>query len=141
MADLERLRTQLRSRGMRVTGQRERILLAVAGLGHGTPEEILAAVNADGGSALASSTVYRALDALEGVGAVRHTHIDPRSASYQLDTHEDHVHVRCSECGSIGQVPVSVLDGVAEAIERHSGYHVDLTHIALHGRCAQCRPS
>ena len=140
-ADLERLRSQLRARGMRVTAQRERILVAVAALGHGTPEEILGAVNDDGGSILPSSTVYRALDALEGAGAVRHTHIDPRSPSYQLDTHDDHLHLRCSECGRIGEVSVSVLDGVAEAIERRSGYQVDLTHIAVHGRCPQCRTS
>jgi Fur family ferric uptake transcriptional regulator len=126
---------------MRVTGQRERILVAVAGLGHGTPEEILAVVNGDGGSVLPSSTIYRALDALEDAGAVRHTHIDPRSPSYQLDTHDDHVHLRCSTCGRLGEVPVSVLDGVAEAIEGQSGYQVDLTHIALHGRCPQCRTS
>ncbi len=140
-ADLERLRTRLRSAGLRVTGQRERILVAVAGLGHGTPEEILAAVHADGGSALPSSTVYRALEALEAAGAVRHTHLDQRSPSYQLDTHDDHVHLRCRECGGLGEVPIEVLDGVAEAIELRSGYQVDLTHIAIHGRCPQCRTS
>lgn len=126
---------------MRVTGQRERVLRAVAELGHGTPEELLAAVNADGGSPLPSSTVYRALEALEEAGAVRHTHLDHRSPSYQLDTHSDHLHLKCRECGRLGEVSVSVLGGVAEAIERASGYQVDLTHIAVHGRCPQCRTS
>ena len=84
---------QLRAQGMRMTMQRQRVLDAVAALGHATPEDVVAQVARDGGPALAPSTVYRALDALESLGVVGHTHLYHRAPRYPLADHADHIHV------------------------------------------------
>ena len=76
-----------------MTPQRQRVLDAVATLGHATPEEVVDRVVADGGATLAPSTVYRALDALESLGVVGHTHLDHRAPSYHLADHADHIHL------------------------------------------------
>lgn len=139
--DLGDLGDRLRARGLRLTPQRERVVRAVAGLGHGTAEEVLAAVNADGGRPVPPSTVYRCLEALEASGAVRHTHLDHRSPSYQLVDHDSHVHLVCRHCGRVGEVDLAVLDGLQATIEGASGFEADLTHMAIHGRCSACRTS
>jgi Fur family ferric uptake transcriptional regulator len=55
---------RLRAKGMRLTRQRERIIDAVHGLGHATPDGLAAAVARDGGPTLSLSTIYRNLEAL-----------------------------------------------------------------------------
>ena len=54
----------LRSKGYRLTPQRELVLRAVERLGHATPDEVLTAVREES-QAVNVSTVYRALELLE----------------------------------------------------------------------------
>lgn len=129
---------QLRAQGKRLTSQRARVLDAVQRLGHGTPEAISAAVQADGGPAIPASTVYRALDALQDLGLVTHTHVDHRVPSYHLATHADHVHVMCRECGWVGQVEVAAAAALVHALRERLGFEADMTHAAVHGLCADC---
>lgn len=129
----------LRSRGKRLTRQRQRVVSALAGCEHATPEEIHERVSADGGPALPVSTVYRCLEALEELGIVRHTHLDHRAPSYQLADHDDHIHLVCQECGAVSQVPLDLAAPLTHAIDERTGFAVDLTHVALQGSCPRCR--
>jgi Fur family ferric uptake transcriptional regulator len=126
------LATAMRAKGMRWTAPRRRIVDALARLGHATPEEIVAEVTADGGSELAPSTVYRALDALQELGFVAHSHFEKRSPSYHLAGHADHVHLVCLGCGDVGELPV-------QALRRERGFAAEVTHLAVQGWCAGCR--
>ncbi|MBP6996311.1 MAG: transcriptional repressor [Phycicoccus sp.] len=130
---------QLRARGRRLTSQRARVLAALEGAGHVTPEELVVAVAADGGPALPASTVYRALDALQESGLVDHTHVDHRVPSYHLAHHANHVHLLCRGCGAVLEVSRSVGDDFAAEIARRSGFVVELGHAAIHGHCADCQ--
>src|SRR4051812_17748339 len=94
---------RLRARGKRLTSQRERVLGALGSLGHATPDEIVDAVAGDGGDAVPASTVYRALEALQELGLVGHTHVDHRAPSYHLAEHATHLHVVCRGCGWVGE--------------------------------------
>ncbi|GAB77815.1 nickel uptake regulator, Fur family [Austwickia chelonae] len=137
---VEEVAEVLRSRGLRMTSQRERVLRAVARLVHGTPEEVSAMVNADGGSLMPPSTVYRNLDTLERIGAVSRTQLGKRAPSYHLASHGDHVHVVCSCCREVGEAPVDGARAFAAAVEEASGFVVDLRHMAVQGWCAECAP-
>ena len=64
----------LRARGDRVTPQRQLVLAAVTKLEHATPEEIWADVQQTA-SGVNISTIYRALELLEQLGLVTHTHL------------------------------------------------------------------
>ena len=64
----------LRARGYRVTPQRQLVLAAVTKLEHATPEDIWAEVQQTA-SGVNISTIYRALELLEQLGLVTHTHL------------------------------------------------------------------
>lgn len=138
MGRVSDLATAMRAKGMRLTAPRRRIVEALARLGHATPEEIVAAVVADGGSDLAPSTVYRALEALQDLGFVAHSHLEKRSPSYHLAGHADHVHLVCLGCGGIDQLPVAAAAGFTAAILRERGFRAEVTHLAVQGWCATC---
>lgn len=126
---------RLRARGLRVTPQRRRVLEAVASLGHATPEQIHAAVqpHAD------LSTVYRALELLEELELVRHTHLGHGSPTWSVREEEVHLHLVCQTCQSVREVPASVATDLQRRLEEEQGFWLDLGHLSLTGRCPQCR--
>ena len=136
---MNQLGERLHAQGMRLTRQRERVLQAVSALGHATPEEVLTRVSADGGATLPASTIYRCLEALEDSGVVRHTHLDHKAPSYQLAEHDDHIHLVCRDCGAVEEVPAGTAAAFVAAVSAASGFEAELTHTAIHGRCARCR--
>ncbi len=93
----------LRSKGYRLTPQRELVLRAVERLGHATPDEILGAVREES-QAVNISTVYRTLELLEELGLVRHAHITDRAPTYHSAAAPEHVHLVCRECKNITEV-------------------------------------
>lgn len=121
-----------------MTPQRQRVLDAVSRLGHATPEDVVAQVGRDGGPALAPSTVYRALDALESLQIVGHTHLDHRAPSYHLADHADHIHLVCRTCGRVQECPKGYADGFAGNVLACTGFVADVTHMAIHGECDSC---
>ena len=129
---------RLRAQGRRMTPQRQRVLDAVARLGHATPEDVVAEVARDGGPALAPSTVYRALEALESLQIVGHTHLDHRAPSYHLADHADHIHLVCRSCGRVQECPKEYAEGFAGNVLAGSGFVADVTHMAIHGECGTC---
>lgn len=128
----------VRASGRRLTAQRSRVLSAIAELGHATPEEIVASLAASEEGAMAASTVYRNLDALQEIGLVDHTHVDHRVPSYHLAEHADHIHLVCRRCGRVQDVPAELGDIFAQAVRSKLGFVVEMTHAAVHGRCADC---
>lgn len=130
---------RLRARGKRLTSQRERVLGAVGRLGHATPDDIVDAVASDGGGQVAASTVYRALEALQELGLVGHTHVDHRAPSYHLAEHATHLHVVCRGCGSVGEAPLTMADELVARLDESLGFAADVSHAAVHGLCRKCR--
>ena len=128
---------ELRRRGYRLTPQRQLVLEAVGELGHGTPDEIAAAVRQKA-SGVNISTVYRTLELLEELGLVRHTHLGHGAPTYSVATDDDHVHLVCRDCGAVEEVAPDVLDDVVHRLERERGFSVDVGHFAVFGRCREC---
>ncbi len=131
------LRRELHQRGLRMTPQRQLVLDAVRGLGHATPEQICARVQ-ETAPAVNITTVYRTLDLLERIGVVRHTHLGHGAPSYSEQEHQ-HVHLVCHDCGTVAEVPTDLMDGLAERLTDTHGFDLDVTHVALSGRCRDCR--
>jgi Fur family transcriptional regulator, ferric uptake regulator len=129
---------ELRARGYRVTPQRQLVLEAVTKLEHATPEEIWADVQQTA-SGVNISTIYRALELLEQLGLVTHTHLGHGAPRYHLAAEAEHVHLVCSECGRVSQVdPEAVASLVADLDDKY-GFETDVGHLAVFGRCAECR--
>jgi Fur family ferric uptake transcriptional regulator len=135
------LAERLRSRGLRLTAQREQVLAAVAEVEHATPEAIVARLRehaAPGAAAPDTSTVYRTLELLERLGLVWHTHLGKGAPVYHAAEHP-HLHVVCASCGSIASAPPGLLDAAVERLATDLGFTVDVGHVALSGTCAACR--
>ncbi len=128
---------QLRARGYRLTPQRQLVLESVGELGHGTPDEIAAAVRQTA-SGVNISTVYRTLELLEELGLVRHTHLGHGAPTYSVATDDDHVHLVCRDCGQVAEASASVFDGAVARLAGDHGFSVDVGHFAVFGRCRSC---
>lgn len=128
---------RLRDQGYRVTPQRQLVLEAVNRLDHATPETILTEVQrtAEG---LNLSTVYRTLEVLERVGLVTHTHIGHGSPSYHSVDECPHLHLVCSGCGKVTSVDADIAADFIAKLVQQTGFHPDVRHLSLHGRCAEC---
>jgi Fur family transcriptional regulator, ferric uptake regulator len=128
---------RLRAAGLRSTGQRRAVLEALSVLGHATVDELAAAVQRRMPE-VSLSTVYRTLEALDAVGLVTHTHLHHGAPTYHSVDEEPHIHLVCEACGAVASESVEVALDLAAAVHRAAGFRVDLTHLALHGRCARC---
>ena len=127
----------LRSRGYRLTPQRELVLHAVERLGHATPDEVLSAVREES-QAVNVSTVYRTLELLEELGLVRHAHLHDRAPTYHSTAGPAHVHLVCRTCGSVTEVATEVVDPLIRALHDHHGFSTDVGHLTIFGTCASC---
>jgi Fur family ferric uptake transcriptional regulator len=126
------LASRLRSRGLRVTPQREQVLATVRALGHATPEQISEQV-----SGVDVTTVYRTLELLEELGLVRHAHLGHGAPSYR-PAEDDHIHVVCHICGRVVDADPTLVDDIADRLRAESGFVLDRSHFTVFGRCRDC---
>ena len=127
----------LRSKGYRLTPQRELVLRAVVRLGHATPDDILTAVREES-LAVNISTVYRTLELLEELGLVRHAHITDRAPTYHPTTAPAHVHLVCRECHAITEVAPDVIAPLTDTLRERYGFTTDVGHLTIFGTCGDC---
>ncbi len=130
---------ELRARGYRVTPQRQLVLEAVTKLEHATPEEICADVQATA-RGVNISTIYRALELLEQLGLVTHTHLGHGAPRYHLAAEAQHVHLVCAQCGQVTQVGPDAVSTLVTALRDNHGFETDVGHLTVFGCCASCRP-
>lgn len=131
------LRRTLHERGLRMTPQRQLVLDAVRTLRHATPEQVCHRVQQTTPT-VNITTIYRALDLLEGLGLVRHTHLGHGAPVYSAEAHE-HLHLVCHRCGRVTEQPSGLLDDVAQRLRAECGFELDASHLALSGTCEDCR--
>jgi Fur family ferric uptake transcriptional regulator len=129
----------LRADGGRVTTGRRAIVhaLLAAPDHHVTADDVAAMVQADHPD-VHLSTVYRTLEALERLGIVDRVGLGPGGAVYHLTDHVHH-HLVCEECGSVTEVPASVLASLAVDLSERYEFRLSDHHLALRGRCRNCR--
>ena len=128
---------ELRSRGYRLTPQRQLVLEAVGEIGHATPEEIATAVRRTA-SGVNISTVYRTLELLEELGLVRHAHLGHGAPTYSVAGNDDHVHLVCRDCDAVEEASTELVQDVVTRLATEKGFTVDVGHFALFGRCKSC---
>jgi Fur family transcriptional regulator, ferric uptake regulator len=85
-------------------------------------------------------TVYRNLDALSRVGAVRRLEIGHGEARFDGDCGW-HYHVRCAECGRLTDVRGLTIEVQPEAVARLTGYRIVGHHLGFVGICPSCQDS
>lgn len=136
-ARLRRILALLRQQGGRVTTARRALVSAlVQAEGHVTAEDLAAQVHGTHPD-VHLSTIYRALDTLEALGVLDHTHLGHGRAVYHL-ADDPHQHLVCEVCGTVIEVPDSTFSQLSSALRERYGFVLRPTHFAVLGRCAAC---
>jgi len=86
------------------------------------------------------STILRAIWTLEKQARVQRIDLGDGKARYEAPR-DHHEHVRCTQCGSIAEVPGCVVDEAAAGIEARTGYQVQSHQVVFAGLCPNCRPA
>src|SRR4051812_34205818 len=134
----EAVRDQLRARGLRWTPQRRLILDVIAEAeGHVTGAEFVDRCRARDRDTT-PSTVYRTLDVLEELGYLAHSHAADGREEYHVRPVAEHAHLHCSDCGGAWEIASSEVRSFARALRRDHGFGVDIAHLTIAGRCAEC---
>jgi Fur family ferric uptake transcriptional regulator len=129
---------ELRSRGYRVTPQRQLVLEAVARLSHATPEEVASSVQQTA-KGVNISTIYRTLELLDSLGLVTHTHLNHGAPTYHLASDAGHVHLVCQNCGKIDEASRDEVAPLTDVLSERHGFETNVSHLTVFGRCNDCR--
>ena len=78
------------------------------------------------------------IETLENVGLVQHTHLGHGGATYHAAEELTHLHLVCSDCGSVGDAPIDVAANFVQNLSDDYGFKTDVTHFAIYGTCAAC---
>jgi len=138
MTQVKDIAFRLSQKGYRMTPQRLMILEAIEGAsGHVSAEEIYQDIRRRY-PGLNISTVYRTLDLLKGTGLVTETDMGDGRVRFHSMGHEHHHHLVCSKCGKVIDLDEETLSPLTSVLSDKYGFHADLKHLAIFGRCKGC---
>jgi Fur family ferric uptake transcriptional regulator len=129
----------LRSRGLRLTQERQTLFAEVfAQHGHVDAEELLAAMRRQG-SRISRATVYRNLALLERSGLVRKHRLTRNRHLYEhVHAGLDHDHLACQGCGRVVEFRSPAIAALLGEICRAHGFEPGRHALQILGRCHAC---
>ncbi len=129
----------LRSRGFRITPQREMIIEAIAHQGdHINAEEVFKRVQTRARS-VNIATIYRTLDLLVEQGLASRIDLGEGRVMYATNQHGPHIHLVCRQCGQITDADQELLTSLTRQLKASYGFAADLQHISVLGLCPSCQ--
>ncbi len=130
---------KLSEQGYRLTPQRMMVLSAIeSSHNHITAEEIYAQVVAKYPH-VNLSTVYRTLELLKKLRLVTETDLGGGHVSYHPADKGHHHHLVCQQCGAVTDLDEATLAALKSSLHREYHFDADLRHLAIFGRCLNCR--
>jgi Fur family ferric uptake transcriptional regulator len=127
----------LRQHGLQVTAQRLAVLRAVSGRSHSTADDIDKLVRAEIG-AISRQAVYDALAVLTEKGLLRRIQPAGSPARYENRVGDNHHHVVCRNCGSMGDVDCAVGHVPCLTAADDLGYEINEAEVIYWGSCPEC---
>ena len=125
--------------GYRLTPQRIMVLSAIEDSDdHISAEEIYAQIVAKYPQ-VNISTVYRTLELLKRLGLVTETDLGGGRVRYHSAEKGHHHHLVCEKCGTIIDIDESTLARLQDVLLHRYNFSARLSHVAIFGRCANCR--
>jgi Fur family transcriptional regulator, ferric uptake regulator len=136
--DADQITRAFADRGLRLTRQRRAVLDTVAG----TSSSVSALEVFDAARLrcpeLGLTTVYRTLDILGEIGALRRVH-GHRHCEAFVPAGAVHGHtVVCSSCGRVEEFTACDMHAVADAAGEQTGYRITEHFLQLSGLCGRC---
>ena len=139
MSPCETFIDTLRSRGYRITPQREMIIEAIAHAGqHVNAEEVYAEIQ-NRTHAVNIATVYRTLDLLVEQGLASCVDLGEGRVIYATHQHGPHIHLVCRQCGKVTDANQDLLARLTQQLQATYQFAADLQHISILGLCSDCQ--
>lgn len=132
--------TQLRASGLRVTRPRIAVLQAVRRHPHTDTESVFSTVRSSLPE-VSRQAVYDVLAALTAAGLVRRIQPSGSVARYECRVGDNHHHVVCRSCGTIGDVDCAVGEAPclnADGSSIPEGFEFDEAEVIYWGYCPDC---
>ena len=127
----------MRSRGLRVTPQRQCVIGVLVGdESHPTVESIYERARAQM-PAISLKTVYQTVHDLEALGAVRVLDVGTGSVRVDPNVEHTHHHLICTRCGKVRDVLVDI-GGLRIPARDRRGFTVDDVEVHFRGLCDKC---
>ena len=129
----------LRSRGVRLTSQRQLVVRRAAAYLHFTAEELVSDVQTFDAS-VARGTVYRTLALLYRTGVVEKHDFRYGPPNYEVTLAKaHHDHLMCVQCGEIIEFQEPRVETLQDQVVKRYGYQL-LSHThKLYGLCRSCQ--
>lgn len=131
--DSSSLRSSLAAAGRRLTRERKLLLEIIAKNPHSDAAQLYALARSKS-PRIGLATVYRTLRMLEELNVVESRHLGEDHSHYEVRGH-DHLHVVCSRCGALADVPLPI--DIRE-VARATGFAITQARLELVGLCPSC---
>jgi Fur family transcriptional regulator, ferric uptake regulator len=136
------LTERMRSRGVRLTGQRRLLadLLEKADAHLDAETVFRLARRRDPG--IHRATVYRTLNRLKRLGLVDELdlmHVTGERHFYEIRPSAFHIHLVCTSCGRVEEPEGAFWEELRQKVERETGFAPDVVRLEMGGLCTKCR--
>jgi len=139
MFDLDTVTQQLSEHQFKITRQRRAVLDAIAA-SHTrlSPADVYAKARR-GCRDLGLATVYRTLDILAELGAIRRVHLDDGCEGFAPAAMPHGHHVICVKCNRVMEFEGCDISTVIRSAAKETGFHIEEHWLELMGTCKECR--
>lgn len=128
----------LRENGFKVTPQRLAVYEALLDTKEHPNAEKLFAMLQPKYPTMSLATVYKTVEVLSKMGAVRVLNTGEDYFRYDADT-SDHAHIKCTSCNHIKDVYDADTAEIVSDIEKKTGYDIKNKQIYFYGVCPACQ--
>ena len=130
----KKLSQRFHEAGRRLTSERKLLLRIIDRNAHCDASELFQLARAEN-PRIGIATVYRTLHLLEEMGMIHSSGLGEDHTHYEI-SHEPHVHLVCTACGTVLDLPSP--DTLNE-LEKQSGFRIERTTLELFGLCPKCQ--
>ena len=123
----------LRASGKRITPERKLLLRIIETHAHLDAEQIYRMAQKERPQ-IGLATVYRTLTLLKNLGMIRTTDLGENHCHYEVRS-ADHIHLVCSVCGHVTDIPIP--SALYKAAEKEQ-FSVQRLHFEMFGTCHSC---
>lgn len=139
MVELDSFRAFLKSRGHRITRERESIAEAVLlNRGHFDVDELF--LHLKGKIGVSKASIYRTIPILIESGLLAAVYLEDGHMHYErVYGREHHSHLRCTACGRIFEFSVPDLPLLEKSIAEEKNFKSEGHKFEIWGLCSKCR--
>jgi Fur family ferric uptake transcriptional regulator len=133
------LKNIIKSRGLRQSGQRDRVVETfMSQKGHVSAEELLSQVRLKD-KRVGLTTVYRTLKLLTECGLALERKFNRQVSTFEpARSGQHHDHLICLGCGRISEFENKSIETLQEDVARKHGFFITHHVLELYGTCGEC---